>query len=852
MDDIADVMHAASGRPVEHQRAVSIDVDRHADDRLATVDLDANRLTNRGRRCDPAGAKRFGVERERLVDEPHDIANERNSVDRGRGLPARSGRQMFVDRGRVLGHPFGPVALPVRVNPNADHDCAVASLGQHARCLATGEQQVVGPLQLTRHDRPGRHRCGRRERDRADRPERTNPALVPNQERHEHTRLAGSGPHTVPATTPGGLQIGDEHLLRSPLRGQREQVGIGRAGLGDPPDSVEARGPSNVSKKCDSQRFGIGRHIWQAMPVFSKVLVANRGEIAVRVIRACRDLGVTSVAVYSELDRDALHVRLADEAYALGGQTAAESYLNTEKILEILAECGADGLHPGYGFFSENADFARAVTDAGVTFIGPRPEAIEVMGDKLSARAAAENVGVSGVPGNTDAVTEPAQVEAFAAEHGYPVAIKAAFGGGGRGMKVVNEGDDIAAAIDGASREAVNYFGRGELYLERYLSQPRHVEVQVLADSHGNCIHLGTRDCSAQRRHQKLIEEAPAAGIDPEILAAMGEAAVTVAKGCDYVNAGTVEFLYEDGGFYYLEMNTRLQVEHPVTELVTGIDLVEAQLRVASGEELWMTQDDIAIEGHAIEVRINAEDPAGGKFLPAPGKITSLKAPGGFGTRFDTGYDSGDEISQFYDNLVGKLVCWGHDRPTAIGRTLRALDELVVDGVATTIPADIAILAHDDFGELRHSTKWVEETLDLSDVRADVAPVVDDEEGPRIRRDVPVEVNGRRFDVSVWVPESAGVAAAGGGGAAPARRRAASGGSGGGGNGQIAVPMQGTVVKVEVEVGQSVEAGDTVLVLEAMKMENNIAADIAGTVTEVRVAVGDSVGGGDVVVVIEA
>lgn len=585
--------------------------------------------------------------------------------------------------------------------------------------------------------------------------------------------------------------------------------------------------------------------------MFTKVLVANRGEIAVRVIRACRDLGITSVAVYSELDRDALHVRLADEAYALGGQTAAESYLNTDKILEILDRSGADGLHPGYGFFSENADFARSVTESGVTFIGPRPEAIEVMGDKLSARAAAEDVGVRGVPGNTDSVGEAAQVEAFAAEHGWPVAIKAAFGGGGRGMKVVNEGDDIGAAIDGASREALNYFGRGELYLERYLNQPRHVEVQVLADAHGNCVHLGTRDCSAQRRHQKLVEEAPAAAIAPDVLAAMGQAAVTVAKGCDYVNAGTVEFLYEDGEFWYLEMNTRLQVEHPVTELVTGVDLVEAQLRVASGQELWFSQDDVKIDGHAIEIRINAEDPARGAFLPAPGKITTLKAPGGFGTRFDTGYDSGDEISQYYDNLVGKLVCWGHDRQTAIGRTLRALDELVVEGVATTVPADIAILSHPDFAAMEHSTKWVEETLDLSGVTSDAgAPEIDDDGGERVRRDVPVEVNGRRYDVRVWVPESAGVAASGG--AAPARRKAASGGGGGGGDGRVAVPMQGTVVKVEVEVGQQIEAGATVIVLEAMKMENNIEADVSGTVTEVRVSVGDSVGGGDVVVVIEA
>ncbi|HAY69930.1 MAG TPA: carbamoyl phosphate synthase [Acidimicrobiaceae bacterium] len=582
--------------------------------------------------------------------------------------------------------------------------------------------------------------------------------------------------------------------------------------------------------------------------MLKKVLIANRGEIAVRVIRACRDLGVTSVAVYSDLDRNSLHVRLADEAYSLGGQTAAESYLNTEAILQILKDTGADGLHPGYGFFSENADFAKAVTDMGVAFIGPRPEAIEVMGDKLSARAAAENVGVSGVPGNTAAVTDSAQVTAFASEYGFPVAIKAAFGGGGRGMKVVHEGDDIQAAIDSATREAVNYFGRGELYLERYLSQPRHVEVQVLADAHGNCVYLGTRDCSAQRRHQKLVEEAPAFGISDEVLAAMGEAAVTVAKGCDYVNAGTVEFLYEHGEFWYLEMNTRLQVEHPVTELVTGIDLVEAQLRIASGEELWFDQDDVQIQGHAIEIRINAEDPAEGMFLPAPGTITKLNAPGGFGTRFDTGYESGDEISQYYDNLVGKLVCWGHDRPTAIGRTLRALDELVVDGVATTIPADIAILSHDDFKAMTHSTKWVEETLDLTGIAAVVDEVTDEDGNERVRRDVPVEVNGRRYSVSVWVPESAAAAPTGG----PTRRKSASSGSGGAGNGKVTVPMQGTVVKIDVEVGQAVEAGDTILVLEAMKMENNIAADITGTVKEISVAVGDTVGGGDVVVIIEA
>lgn len=583
--------------------------------------------------------------------------------------------------------------------------------------------------------------------------------------------------------------------------------------------------------------------------MFNKVLIANRGEIAVRVIRACRELGVATVAVYSELDRESLHVRLADEAYALGGQTAAESYLNTEAIVDAIEKSGADGVHPGYGFFSENADFARTITEMGVTFIGPGPEAIEVMGDKISAREAAEKVGVHGVPGSTEILTDAATVIAFGEEHGWPVAIKAAYGGGGRGMKVVRSADEASDQLDSAQREALAYFGRDECYMERYLTKPRHVEVQVLADSHGNCVYVGTRDCSAQRRHQKLIEEAPAAGIPDDIITAMGEAAVAVARGCDYVNAGTVEFLYEDGGFHYLEMNTRLQVEHPASEMITGIDLVEQQLRVASGEPLPFTQDDIEVRGHAIEIRINAEDPAGGAFLPSPGPITTLKTPDGFGTRFDTGYESGDEISQYYDNLVGKLIVWGHSREVAISRALRALRELVVEGVATTIPADVAILEHPDFVANEHSTKWVEETLDLSGVGS--APVGGaDDDAPKVKRDLDVEVNGKRFSVSMWVPESAPVAA---GGAAPRARRSGGGGGAGAsaGSGEVAVPMQGTIVKVMVAVGDEVEAGDPIVVLEAMKMENNVTAEKAGTIKEIRVAEGDSVGGGDIVAVIE-
>jgi acetyl-CoA/propionyl-CoA carboxylase biotin carboxyl carrier protein len=593
-------------------------------------------------------------------------------------------------------------------------------------------------------------------------------------------------------------------------------------------------------------------------PVITKVLIANRGEIAVRVIRACQELGITSVAVYSELDRDALHVRLADEAYALGGTAAAESYLNTEKILDIIRRSGAEAVHPGYGFFSENTDFARAITGLGVKFIGPPPEAIEVMGDKVSSRIAAQQAGVAGVPGTTEFLSSADEVVAFGTEHGWPVAIKAAYGGGGRGMRVVRSAEEAHSALESAQSEALKGFGRDECYVERYLTWPRHVEMQIIGDTQGNVVWVGERDCSAQRRHQKLIEESPAPAFPDEVRQAMGAAAVKVAKACGYYNAGTVEFLYQDGEFWFLEMNTRLQVEHPVTEMVTGLDLVAEQIRVADGLPLSFTQDDIERRGHAIEVRINAEDPAGGRFLPSPGAITELVPPQGFGTRWDGGYESGDEVSQYYDNLVGKLVCWGRDRDIAIARTLRALRELRIAGVATTIPADIAILEHPDFAAAEHSTKWVEDRLDLSAVSAPTAPAAGAEDGaaePKVRRDVDVEVDGRRFAVSVFVPESAAAAVAPGGTTAgrPGRPKRA-GGAGGGtaaGSGSVTVPMQGTIVKVLVEVGQAVEAGATVCVLEAMKMENNITADVAGTVREVKVAPGDSVGSGDVVAVIE-
>ncbi|MFN3254974.1 MAG: acetyl/propionyl/methylcrotonyl-CoA carboxylase subunit alpha [Ilumatobacter sp.] len=590
--------------------------------------------------------------------------------------------------------------------------------------------------------------------------------------------------------------------------------------------------------------------------MLKKILIANRGEIAVRVIRAAREMGIQTVAVYSELDRDSMHVRLADEAYALGGQTAAESYIDSDKLLDAIRTSGADAVHPGYGFFSENADFARAVAAMGVEFIGPPPEAMDEMSDKVSSRQAAMRGGAPIVPGTTEFAQSADEIRDFGNENGWPAVIKAAFGGGGRGMKVVHGPDQVDDAWASAQREAKSFFGRDEVYVERYLTWPRHVEIQLVGDKHGNCVWVSSRDCSAQRRHQKLIEEAPAPSLPDGVEEAMGEAAVKAAQAVGYYGAGTVEFIYQDGEFFFLEMNTRLQVEHPVSEMITDIDLVEWQIRVAAGETLPMTQEqvDASRRGHSIEIRINAEDPTDGKFLPAPGPITKLVPPDGFGVRFDTGYQSGDSISQFYDNLVGKLVVWGRTREVAIARTIRALEELVVEGVATTIPADLAILRHPDFAAMEHSTKWVEERLDLSGISVGgTTPPPQDEGAPElVRRNTTVEVNGKRFDVSMWVPDQPVVAV--GGAAAPAKKRekrAAGGGGAGGGSGTIEAPMQGTIVKVLVEVGATVEPGAGLVVLEAMKMENQINADTAGTVKEIKVAAGDTVGGGDVLVIIE-
>jgi len=587
--------------------------------------------------------------------------------------------------------------------------------------------------------------------------------------------------------------------------------------------------------------------------VLQKILIANRGEIAVRVIRTCRELGIGTVAVYSNLDRDALHVRMADEAYAIGGETAAESYLNTDAILAAIEQSGADGVHPGYGFFSENTDFARAITERDVTFIGPPPEAIEVMGDKISSRLAAERAGVAGVPGRSEPLTSPDEVVEFGNLHGWPVAIKAAYGGGGRGMKVVASAEEAAEAMESAAREAQAYFGRPEIYLERYLAWPRHVEMQVLADQHGHTLWLGERDCSAQRRHQKLVEESPAPDFPDDIREAMGKAAVKVSEACGYYNAGTVEFLYQEGEFYFLEMNTRLQVEHPVTELVTGLDLVAWQIRVASGEPLDFTQADIRRTGHAIEVRINAEDPSGGRFSPSPGTLTSFRQPAGPGVRLDAGYEGGDTVSQYYDNLIAKLIVWAPDREAARRRMLRAISETRISGVATTLPAHEAILTHPDFAAAIHSTKWVEEVLDLSGLvaapGAAPVPAPGADEVPTVERDVTAEVDGRRYSVRLWVPDLGTVAAPGR--AATRHKRAAGSSVAGSGSGQVAVPMQGTIVKVLVAVGDVVEVGQAICLLEAMKMENAVNAEKDGVVKEVRVSAGDSVGAGDVVAVIE-
>ena len=584
----------------------------------------------------------------------------------------------------------------------------------------------------------------------------------------------------------------------------------------------------------------------------SKVLVANRGEIAVRVIRAARDAGLPSVAVYAEPDADAPHVRLADEAFALGGQTSAESYLVFEKILDAAAQSGANAIHPGYGFLSENGDFAQAVIDAGLIWIGPSPQSIRDLGDKVTARHIAARAKAPLVPGTPDPVKDADEVVAFAKEHGVPVAIKAAFGGGGRGMKVARSIEEIPELFESATREAVSAFGRGECFVERYLDKPRHVEAQVIADQHGNVVVAGTRDCSLQRRFQKLVEEAPAPFLTDAQRKEIHESAKRICKEAGYYGAGTVEYLVgQDGLISFLEVNTRLQVEHPVTEETSGIDLVREQFRIANGEPLDITEDPEP-RGHSIEFRINGED-AGRGFLPAPGPVTRFEPPTGPGIRMDSGVETGSVIGGQFDSMLAKLIVTGATRTEALERARRALDEFHVEGLATVIPFDRVVVRDpafvgDENGFTVH-TRWIETEFE-NNIEPFTAGEPLDEEDAQPRQKVVVEVGGRRLEVSL--PGDLALGGGGAGGAAgairkkpKARKRGAHGGAAASGD-AVTAPMQGTVVKVAVEEGQEVAAGDLVAVLEAMKMENPVTAHKDGTVTGLAVEAGAAITQGTV------
>ncbi|TFV59869.1 ATP-grasp domain-containing protein [Geodermatophilus sp. DF01-2] len=577
-----------------------------------------------------------------------------------------------------------------------------------------------------------------------------------------------------------------------------------------------------------------------------KVLIANRGEIAVRVARACKDAGLTSVAVYAEPDRDALHVRVADEAFALGGTTPGDSYLVIDKILDAAKRSGADAVHPGYGFLSENADFAQAVLDAGLTWIGPSPQSIIDLGDKVAARHIATRAGAPLVPGTKDPVGGADEVVAFAEEHGLPVAIKAAFGGGGRGLKVARTTEEIPELFDSAVREAVSAFGRGECFVERFLDKPRHVEAQVLADTHGNVVVVGTRDCSLQRRNQKLVEEAPAPFLTDEQRARIHESAKAICREAGYSGAGTVEYLVgADGSISFLEVNTRLQVEHPVSEETSGIDLVRQQFRIADGLPLEITEDPTP-RGHSIEFRINAED-AGRNFMPAPGPVTRLEIPQGPGVRWDSGVETGGEVAGAFDSMLAKLIVTGASREEALQRARRALDELVVEGMPTVVPFHRAVVRDEAFTTEPFTvhTRWIETEWDNQVPPYSAAPAEGAEEEPR--QTVVVEVGGRRLEVSL----PAGLAAGGGapaaaGGGKPRKRGGGHGGSAASGD-SLNSPMQGTIVKVAVSDGDTVAEGDLVVVLEAMKMEQPITAHKSGTVSGLSAEVGATVTSGAVI-----
>ncbi|MDI6099743.1 biotin carboxylase N-terminal domain-containing protein [Actinoplanes sp. NEAU-A12] len=580
-----------------------------------------------------------------------------------------------------------------------------------------------------------------------------------------------------------------------------------------------------------------------------KILIANRGEIALRVIRACKDAGLTSVAVYADSDRDALHARAADEAYALDGETAADTYLRIDKLLEIAARSESDAVHPGYGFLSENAEFAQAVQEKGLTWIGPAPQAIRDLGDKVTARHIAQRAGAPLVPGTSEPAADAAEIVAFAERHGLPVAIKAAFGGGGRGLKVARTIEEIPSLFESATREAVAAFGRGECFVERYLDRPRHVEAQVLADTHGNVVVVGTRDCSLQRRHQKLVEEAPAPFLTDEQRKKIHDSAKAICREAGYHGAGTVEYLVgQDGTISFLEVNTRLQVEHPVSEETTGIDLVREQFRIAAGEPLAFT-DDPEPRGHSIEFRINGED-AGRGFLPAPGTVTALSWPSGPGVRVDSGVTEKSVIGGNFDSMLAKIIVTGASRAEAIERARRVLDETVIEGIATVLPFHRAVVRDEAFtGEpFAVHTRWIE-TEWVNEVKPFAAPAAPEGEAAE-RETVVVEVGGRRIEVRLPKTLLSGTSQP-----APKRNatrpRGAQGKSSAVTSGRLTAPMQGTIVKVEVQNGDEVAEGDTIVVVEAMKMEQPIQAHRAGTVAGLSVEPGVTVTAGTVICTID-
>ncbi len=585
--------------------------------------------------------------------------------------------------------------------------------------------------------------------------------------------------------------------------------------------------------------------------MFEKVLVANRGEIAIRVMRTLEELSIGSVAVYSEPDRDAPHVRRAGEAYLLGPGPATESSLKVEKIIEVAKQAGAEAIHPGYGFLAENAAFARACDEAGIVFIGPPADAIDAMGSKTRAREIMSEAGVPIVPGTTDPVDTVEDARKVIADSvGYPVAIKAAGGGGGKGFRVAESEDELEKAFEGAAREGEKFFSDATVYVERYLPDPRHVEVQVLADDHGNVIHLFERDCSVQRRHQKLIEESPAPAVDPELREKIGKIGTDAARAVGYRSAGTIEGLLQDGEYFFLEMNTRVQVEHCVTEMVTGIDIVREQIKIAAGEELGYAQEDVVVRGHAIECRINAED-ASKKFAPAPGKVGSYREPAGPFVRVDSGAEEGYEVLPLYDPMIAKLIVWDVDREASTKRMLRALGEYEIGGLKTLIPFHQALLATEQWANGETCRDLVEDKDWLKQLAFPAAEKKgDEEEAEKVSREYAVEVSGRRFDVTV-IGEANAVNGAAPATARKAPRRERRSGGGGGAPGALVSPLQGTVLRVAVEQGAEVDEGTLICVIEAMKMENEITAPSAGTVEELGVSEGGSIATGDTIAVIK-